>query len=215
MAKARPAVNKAETAAETATIFIVDDDARVLRALRRLIASHGFDVRTYSSANVFLEEHDSSVAGCVIMDVAMPELTGLEVQERLAQRLANRMIVFLTAYGDIPAATQAMRRGAVHFLTKPVDEDVLLEAIGEALEKDRLTRRATAVRRSAQERFATLTPREREVMQLVVRGQLNKEIAGELGTVEKTIKVHRARVMTKMGARTVADLVRLALRLDP
>jgi FixJ family two-component response regulator len=210
------ASSKPETrrATENETIFIVDDDVRVLKALRRLLASHGFDVRTYNSANLFLEEHDASIAGCVILDVAMPELSGLAVQERLVQRLANRMIIFLTGHGDITAATQAMRRGAVHFLTKPVDDDVLLDAVCEALLKDQLMRGASAARKSAQERFATLTPREREVMQQVVHGHLNKEIAGDLGTVEKTIKVHRARVMRKMGARSLADLVRIALRLE-
>jgi FixJ family two-component response regulator len=199
---------------DNGTVFIVDDDSAVLKGLRRLLTSHGFQVRTYNSALLFLEEHDPGIPGCVILDVAMPEITGLEVQEKLSQRLANRMIVFLSGHGDIPAATQAMRQGAVHFLTKPVDQDILLVAVREALEKDRLTRRTMALRKSIQDRFATLTPREREVMHHVVQGELNKEIAGELGTVEKTIKVHRARVMSKMGAGSLAELVRIALRLD-
>jgi FixJ family two-component response regulator len=199
---------------DNATIFIVDDDIAVLKALRRLLTSHGFHVHTYNSAKLFLEDHDPDIPGCVILDVAMPEFTGLEVQAKLSQGLANRMIVFLSGHGDIPAATQAMRRGAVHFLTKPVDQDILLVALREALEKDRLTRRTMALRKSIRERFETLTPREREVMHHVVQGELNKEIAGELGTVEKTIKVHRGRVMRKMGARSLAELVRIALRLD-
>ena len=197
----------------TGTVFVVDDDAAVLKALARLLRTHGLKVHTFNSAKLFLEQHDPSVPGCLLLDVAMPELTGLELQEALTPCLEHRMIIFLSGHSDIPVAIRAMRAGAVHFLTKPVNDQVLLAAIHEALERDRVARAAGAVERASQERLATLTPRERQVMQHVVAGQLNKVIAGELGTVEKTVKVHRSRVMKKMGARSVADLVRIAVRL--
>jgi len=195
------------------TVFIVDDDTRVLQALARLLKSHGFQVRTFHSAKHFLEEHDPYIPGCLILDVAMPELTGLQLQDTLAKCAQRRMIIFLSGHGDIPVATRAMRAGAVHFLTKPVNDKVLLSAVNEALERDRLARISSAAKLSSQKRFATLTPREREVMEHVVDGRLNKEIASDLGTVEKTVKVHRGRVMSKMGARSLAELVRIALRL--
>ncbi len=143
----------------------------------------------------------------------MPELTGLQVQEALAASLACRMIVFVSGQSDIPVAIRAMRAGAIHFLTKPVDEQEILAAVHEALDRDRVGRSRVAVKVASQEKLATLTPRERQVMQHVVVGQLNKEIARELGTAEKTVKVHRGRVMKKMGARSLADLVRIAVRL--
>jgi len=195
------------------TIFIVDDDPRVLRGLARLLRCHGLQVRTFTSAKLFLEEHDPFVPGCLILDVAMPDLTGLELQDALEKCTQRRMIIFLSGHGDIPVATRAMRAGAVHFLTKPVNDKALLSAVHEALERDRMARIASAANITSQKRLATLTPREREVMERVVDGRLNKEIASELGTVEKTVKVHRGRVMSKMGARSLAELVRIALRL--
>ena len=194
------------------TVYLVDDDISVLRGLGRLLAAAGLKVAAFASPGEFLRSFDPAGPGCLVLDVAMPELSGPELQQALAARRSELPIVFLTGQGDIPTSVTAMKRGAADFLTKPVDEETLLAAIRSALERDRSLRKAQEELARIERRVASLTPREREVLERVVEGRLNKQIAAELGTVEKTIKVHRASVMQKMGVRTLADLVRLAGR---
>ncbi|MET4040994.1 response regulator [Bradyrhizobium sp. RT6a] len=191
------------------TIFLVDDDTRVLNALSRLLRARNFSLKAFTSAPMFLAEHDGSVPGCAILDVSMPGLSGLELQQTLTAAGSQRPIIFLTGKGDIPTSVRAMRAGAIDFLTKPVKETELLTAIARAEKQDATTRVAIAEIDEIKVRLAMLTPREREVLTEVVAGRLNKQIAGDLGTAEKTIKVHRGRVMMKLGVRSVADLVRL------
>lgn len=196
-----------------ANIGLVDDEPGMLRALGRLLRANGFTVKTFASADVFLGEFEQADLDCAVLDVAMPGLCGLELQERLKHRASGLPIIFLTGQGDIPMSVRAIKAGAVNFLTKPVDETALLEAIRTALE--------TRVRWRAQEdaltdlrgRAERLTPREKEVLRHVIAGRLNKQIAAELGTVEQTIKVHRMRITEKMGLASVAELVRAAARL--
>jgi FixJ family two-component response regulator len=192
------------------TVFLVDDDAGVLKGLSRLLRARGYDVQAFSSPQAFLAGHDGSIPGCAVFDVSMPGLDGLELQRALSAGGSQRPVIFLTGKGDIPTSVRAMRAGAVDFLTKPVNDDDLLAAIARAVKQDADTRHASAELDSVNARFAILTPREREVMTHVIAGRLNKQIAGDLGTVEKTIKVHRGRVMEKLGVRSVAELVRLA-----
>ena len=192
------------------TIFLVDDDVGVLKALMRLLRVKGYGVRSYTSPHEFLAHHDPEVPGCAVFDVAMPGLDGLGLQQALTAGGSTRPIIFLTGKGDIPTSVNAMRAGAVDFLTKPVSDHSLLDAIARAEEQDGKSRQDQAEMSAIQAKITTLTPREREVLTHVVAGRLNKQIAGDLGTVEKTIKVHRGRVMEKLGVRTVADLVRLA-----
>jgi FixJ family two-component response regulator len=194
------------------TVFLVDDDPAVLKSLSRLLRSAGLAVVTFSSPREFLERHDPQAPGCVVLDVAMPGLNGLELQQALIARGHELAIIFLTGHGDIPMSVRAMKSGAVDFLTKPVHDADLLKAVHVAFERDRLQRQTRAEVSEIQARIATLTPREREVMEHVITGQLNKQAAADLGIVEKTIKVHRARVMEKMKVRSVAELVRLAER---
>lgn len=191
------------------TVFIVDDEPAVLKSLSRLMRSARLAALTFSSPQEFLDRHDPQVPGCLILDVAMPGLDGLQLQQALIAKGSEIPIIFLTGRGDIPMSVRAMKRGAVDFLTKPVDDEDLLEAIRDAIEKDRVNRPAIAERNAIRQRLATLTPREREVLEHVLAGQLNKQIAGDLDIVEKTIKVHRGRVMEKMGVRSVAELVHL------
>jgi FixJ family two-component response regulator len=195
------------------TIFVVDDDPAVLKSLGRLLRSAGFPVETCPSAQDFLARHNLATPGCLVLDVAMPGLNGLEVQRAMTAIGDERPIVFLTGHGDIPTSVEAMKRGAVDFLTKPVNAEDLLKAIRSAIIKDSVRRLQREEVEEIKERVATLTPREREVLAYVISGRLNKQIAGELGTAEKTIKVHRARVMEKMKVQSVAELVRLAERL--
>lgn len=195
-----------------ATVFVVDDDPSVLKSLGRLLRSARLEVATFGSPREFLERHDPRTPGCLVLDVAMPGLNGLELQEALMKRGSTIPIVFLTGHGDIPMSVQAMKRGALDFLTKPVHDEELLQAIRSALDRDQIARQARAELDDILARLATLTPREREVLDHVVTGQLNKQIAADLGTVEKTIKVHRARVMEKLKVQSVAELVRLAER---
>jgi len=194
------------------TVFLVDDDADVLKALARLLRASGYDSREFASSKEFLREHDASMPGCAIFDVAMPDLDGLALQQALTAKGIERPVIFLTGRGDIPTSVQAMKAGAVDFLTKPVDADALLVAIDNARERESRDREARAEMDFFTGRLATLTPREREVFGHVIAGRLNKQIAYDLGTVEKTIKVHRSRMMEKMGVRSLAELVRLAER---
>ena len=194
------------------TVFLVDDDPSVLRAIGRLVRSAGWNVATFGSAQEFLDRPNPDAPGCLVLDLSMPGLNGLELQQALA-RAGNRLpIIFLTGHGDIPMSVRAMKSGALDFLSKPCVDEELLSAIRLALSRDQLLRLERAEVRALSERFATLTPREHEVMLGVVAGQLNKQIAADLGTVEKTIKVHRARVMEKLRVTSVADLVRLTER---
>jgi FixJ family two-component response regulator len=192
------------------TVFIVDDDAGVLKALSRLLRAKGYDVRSYTSPQEFLAHHDATVPGCAVLDVAMPGLDGLELQQALTSGGSDRPIIFITGKGDIPTSVRAMKAGAVDFLTKPVSDQDLLGAITRAEEQDTKAREVYAECALIEAKMTTLTPREREVLTHVVAGRLNKQIACDLGTVEKTIKVHRSRMMKKLGVRTVADLVRMA-----
>lgn len=191
-------------------VFIVDDDAGVLKALSRLLRARGYDVRSFTSPQEFLTHHDATVPGCAVLDVSMPGLDGLELQRALSAEASQRPVIFITGKGDIPTSVRAMKAGAVDFLTKPVSDKNLLGAIARAEREDDKFRRIRAELASIQAKIDTLTPREREVLAHVVAGRLNKQIAGDLGTVEKTIKVHRSRMMEKLGMRTVADLVRMA-----
>lgn len=195
---------------EDATVFIVDDDAGVLKALTRLVGANGYRTQSFTSPRDFLAQHDSALPGCAVFDVSMPDLDGLALQEALGAPDAQRPVIFITGNGDVPTSVRAMKAGAVDFLTKPLSDKDLLAAIARAVDQDRNVRQRRAELASIEARLATLTPREREVLGHVVAGRLNKQIAGDLGTVEKTIKVHRGRMMEKMGVRTVADLVRLA-----
>lgn len=192
---------------------MVDDDPSVLRALTRLLAAAGLDARGFPSPAAFLAAHDPETPGCLVLDVALPGLDGLELQQVLSASDRVRPIVFITGRGDIPTTVRAMKGGAVDFLTKPVDDKDLLAAVCHAIEIDRMARAAQVEMDALKQRLASLTPREREVLAQVVAGRLNKQIAADLGTVEKTIKVHRARIMEKMAVRSLADLVRTAGRL--
>jgi FixJ family two-component response regulator len=194
------------------TAFVVDDNVRVLKALGRLLDAAGYDSRTYLSAEDFLSDHDPNVPGCVILDLMMPGLNGLRLQEKLTHQGISRPIIFLTGQGDIPTSVRAMKAGAVDFLTKPVNRGQLFTALARAIELDAAARREREDLQLIEARLITLTPREREVLTYVVAGRLNKQIAASLGTVEKTIKVHRKSVMEKLGVRSVADLVRLTER---
>jgi FixJ family two-component response regulator len=192
---------------------VVDDDPSVLRALCRLFLAAGLEPRAFPSPAAFLQAHDPATPGCLVLDVALPGLNGLEVQKALSVSECTRPIVFITGRGDIPTTVRAMKGGAIDFLTKPVKDRDLLTAVRNAIELDRAARAAQVEMDALKQRLASLTPREREVLVHVVAGRLNKQIAADLGTVEKTIKVHRARIMEKMAVRSLADLVRIAERL--
>jgi FixJ family two-component response regulator len=192
------------------TVFIVDDDAGVIKALSRLVCLKGYHARTYTSPRQFMAEHDTTIPGCAVLDVAMPGLDGLELQQALTAGASRRPIIFLTGRATIPISVRAMKAGAIDFLTKPVSNKDLLAAIARAEKQDAEFRRFQDELEAIHARIATLTPREREVLTHVVAGRLNKQIAYDLGTVEKTIKFHRGAMMRKLEVRTVADLVRMA-----
>jgi|1185.fasta_scaffold03857_2 FixJ family two-component response regulator len=191
-----------------ASVTVVDDDFLVLRALDRLLRAAGFAVQTFSSAQDFLRERRADQTGCVVMDLSMPELSGLQLQQALAESDDARQVVFISGHGSVPSSVEAMKAGAVDFLTKPVDEHKLIAAVRIALDRDSLMRAKDGLRASVTARIATLTLREGQVLEQVVAGRLNKQIAAELGTAEKTIKVHRARMMRKMQVDSLAELVR-------
>src|SRR6266550_1232355 len=196
----------------TPTVLIVDDYAPVRRSISRLLRAAGFAVAAFASADEFLAQFDPQIMGCLVLDVAMPTLNGLELQDILAKAGSVLPIIFLTGTADIPKSVQAMKHGASDFLTKPVNDEDLLAAVRLAIEKHRALRREQAELSEIQARLATLTPREREVLEYVVAGKMNKQIAGELGTVEQTVKIHRAHVMQKMRVQSVAELVRITER---
>jgi FixJ family two-component response regulator len=196
-----------------AMIFVVDDDASMREALQRLLRSVGLQVTTFASAREFLQHRGADVPGCLVLDVRLPGLSGLDLQHELAAAQIDLPIIFMTGYGDIPMTVQAMKAGAVEFLTKPFRDQDLLDAIQHALERDRVAWHRRAALAAVRQRYDRLTPREREVMRLVVAGWLNKQIAADLGTSEIMVKVHRGQVMRKMQAASVADLVRMAAQL--
>jgi FixJ family two-component response regulator len=191
-------------------VFLIDDDPLILRSLARGLSMHGFSVRTWDSALTFLSEQDPQASGCLVTDLVMPGLDGLELQALLAARGQAWPIIFITGKGSIPMAVQAMRAGAVAFLPKPIQLSDLAAAVCEALAKDASMRQSCSRRTAIADRLLHLTAREREVLTLVVSGYMNKQIAAELGTAEKTIKVHRRRVMQKMHAGSVAELVMMS-----
>lgn len=194
-------------------IYILDDEPEMVKALTRLLQARHFEVRGFTSVNAFLEASRPGEAACFILDVAMPELDGMELQRRLSQQGILIPIIFLTGHGDIPMSVRAIKAGAVDFLTKPVDAAALINAVRVALALAENRRQSAMQVAELNERFESLTPREREVMGLVVSGRLNKQIAAQLGTGEQNIKLHRSHIMKKMGVESLASLVRAAERL--
>lgn len=194
---------------QTPTIFIIDDDHSARRGLSRLIRTAGFNARAFASAQDFLASPRYNGPGCIVLDVQMPGLSGLDLQTELNKTKFNIPIIFISAHGDVPMTAQAMKDGALDFLTKPVDRDQLLSAIRSALARDQADREEYAELAQIRTRIARLTPREFEVMTFVLAGQLNKQIGYKLGITEDTVKIHRGRMMTKMGVVSVAELVRL------
>jgi len=193
-----------------ATVYVVDDDPSVRTGLARLLKSVGLMVKTFASALEFLEQAVVGEPGCAIVDLRMPAMSGLELQDQLRARRLDLPVIFLTAFGTVPASVQALKSGALDFLEKPVDDQVLLDAVFQALKRDRENRLKRAEAKAIQDRLSSLTPREYEVLTLIITGMLNKQVAYELGTTEKTIKVHRARILEKMNCDSLAQLVRLA-----
>lgn len=196
------------------TVFVVDDDASVRKSLVRLLKSAGYRPESFASADEFLEcWKGNPVPGCVLLDIQMPGLDGLQLQQRLQTSTHGIPIIFITGHGDIPSSVTAMKAGAIDFFPKPFSDEDLLKAVREAVQRDHRERTERAERAAVATLFETLTPREREVMALVVRGMLNKQIASALGASEKTVKIHRGRVMEKMKVQSVADLVRAAQKI--
>lgn len=197
----------------TARVFVVDDDRRILAAISRLLGAAGFDVQTFETAKEFLERHDPNIPGCALLDVGLEDLDGLALQKVLTANNGMRPVIFLTGCDDVHTSVRAMKAGAVDYLTKPVQDTTLIAAVQSAIENDRIARDERQITDNLRARYERLTPREREVMEHVVAGRLNKQIAFDLGTVEKTIKVHRAHIMEKMQVHSVAALVHIAGRL--
>ena len=202
------------TGAFESTVFVVDDDAAMRDSLRWLLQSIGLAVESYASAEEFLGRYAEDQPGCLVLDVRMPGMSGLTLQETLVARGVTLPVIVITGYGEVPTAVRALKAGALDFIEKPFNDDVLLERVRQALDKDRTARAARSKQTEARARFAQLTAREREVMELVTAGKANKVIAAELGLSPKTVEVHRANVMRKMEADSVAELVRLAMLLS-
>jgi FixJ family two-component response regulator len=199
--------------AERAVVFVVDDDPSMRRSLESLLRSVGHDVRLFSSAQEFMQAERPDAPGCLVLDVRLPGMSGLAFQEELAKADVALPVIFVTGHGDVPMTVRAMKAGAAEFLTKPFDDQVLLDAVHAAIERDHARRRDAASRATLKARYDELTERERQVMKLVVAGRVNKQIAAELGLSLVTVKVHRGQVMRKMLAKSVAELVRMADRL--
>ena len=206
-------VGSAPMATVKPIVFVVDDDAWVRESLETLINDEGWQPETFASAQEFLDRPRVSNPSCLVLDISLPGLNGLELQKRVAVERTDMPIIFITGHGDIPMSVGAMKAGAVEFLTKPFNDEVLLTAIRQALERSRLALAQEAEMQELRDRYASLTPREQDVMALVVSGLLNKQVAGELGITESTVKAHRGQVMQKMKANSVADLVKMTARL--
>lgn len=198
----------------TAIVFVVDDDISVRESLEPLIRCGGWQPESFASAQEFLDCPRAPVPSCLVLDVSLPGLNGLDLQNRVAAERTDMPIIFITGHGDIPMTVQAMKAGAVEFLTKPFSDDALLSAIRQALERSRLVLDHETEMQALRDCYASLTPRERQVMALVVTGLLNKQVAGELGISEITVKAHRGMVMKKMKADSLPDLVRMSAKLD-
>jgi FixJ family two-component response regulator len=196
-------------------VFIVDDDVSVRESLELLVRNEKWEPATFASAQEFLDHPRKLVPSCLVLDLSLPGLNGLELQKQLAIQHIDMPIIFITGHGDVPKSVQAMKAGALEFLTKPIENDTLTSAIRNALERSRLTMAQEAETRELRDRYAVLTPREQQVMALVVTGLLNKQVGGELGISEITVKAHRGQVMQKMKAKSLADLVKMAARLKP
>jgi len=199
--------------AATQTIFLVDDEPGVLKALSRVLCEEGWRVETFESAEAFLARRDQNADGCLVLDVTMPGLDGLELQDRLAAAGESLPIVFITGHGDIPTSVRAIKAGATDFLTKPVQVHVLLAAVQAAIDHHASVRQALAETAELRQRLASLTPRERQVLAALTEGRLNKQIAMDLGVVEQTVKFHRARIMERMQVKTIAELMHIAGRI--
>jgi len=195
------------------TVFVIDDEPSIRKAIARSLGAAGLTVTTFSSAQEYLEHYEPDAPGCLILDLAMPGCSGLDLQQALADRGGEPPIIFLSGHAHVFESVQAMKHGAVEFLTKPIEDVVLIDAVRKAFEKDRVDRLTRAELAGIKKRLMILTPRETQVLGYVIAGKLNKQIAADLGTVEKTIKVHRARVMEKMQVKSVAELVRLTVQV--
>ena len=202
------------TTNDESVVHVIDDDEAVRDSISMLLDTVGIAHRLYGSAVEFLQAYDQRTRGCLVLDIRMPEMTGLQLQEELNRRNAHLPIIFITGHGDIPMAVEAMRRGALDFIRKPFGEDDLLERVKEALERDAQTQASRTALGDLQQRYATLSPRELEVFARVADGQANKVVAIELGISERTVEIHRAQVMQKMGARSLAQLVRMKIDLE-
>jgi FixJ family two-component response regulator len=200
---------------QNATVHVVDDDPSMREALQDLFHSIGIETRTYATARDFSAAAVSDAPGCLVIDIRLPDMNGLDFQTQLTQMGVRLPVVMMTGYGDIPMSVRAMKRGAVDFFPKPFKDQDMLDAVLAAIERDRQRRAVDDYVLTMRERFGTLSPREQQVMQLVTMGKMNKQVAGDLGISEITVKIHRAAVMRKMGARTLADLVRMADVINP
>jgi FixJ family two-component response regulator len=198
-----------------AVVHVVDDDAALRGALESLFDSVGLDTRTYGAARDFLDASLADQPGCIVIDIRLPDMSGLEFQAQLTQLGVRLPVIMMTGYGDIPMTVRAMKRGAMDFLSKPFRDQDMLDAVMAAIERDRQRRTADDDASQVRQRFGTLTPREQQVMMLVTTGKMNKQVAGELGVSEITVKLHRGAAMRKMDARTLADLVRMAEVVKP